>query len=61
MQQLEDEQRQMDQLKRDLAAEHKSRNNFQMEAERYESSMQRLQQDVVSTHLPIYRFRGSNH
>lgn len=46
MQQLEDEQRQMDQLKRDLAAEHKSRNNFQMEAERYESSMQRLQQDV---------------
>ncbi|ETS73649.1 hypothetical protein PFICI_14595 [Pestalotiopsis fici W106-1] len=46
IQRLEDEQHQKDQLKRDLAAEHKSRNNFQMEAERYESVVQRLEQKI---------------
>ncbi|KAF3024809.1 hypothetical protein E8E14_009453 [Neopestalotiopsis sp. 37M] len=46
IQRLEDEEQQKNQLKRDLAAEHKSRNNFQMEAERYESAMQRLEQKV---------------
>ncbi|KAK9793567.1 hypothetical protein SCARD494_06151 [Seiridium cardinale] len=44
--QLEDHQHEIGQLKRDLAAEHKSRNNFQMEAERYESHMQRFEQKI---------------
>lgn len=45
---LDENQYEMEQLRRDLAAERKTRNTFQMESDRYESEMLRLEQRVVS-------------
>lgn len=58
---LEDDQHEVGQLKRDLAAERKSRNNFQVEAERYESAVQRLEQKIVSYHIRSLLGHDANH
>lgn len=53
LQRLDENQFEMDQLRRDLAAERKSRTNFQVESDRYESEMIRLEQRMVSSwHVP---------
>lgn len=62
IQRLDENQFEMDQLRRDLAAERKTRNTFQMDSDHYESEMVKLEQRVVSScrvcpvsSLPLYR------